>query len=107
MISEAKYYLNLSLAPLTVGAAASIVLLLLAILLIRSPSSSSRSSLGRAVIDSAGVLEITWLLGNEPHISSVAHPEREALRSAGMFDFDTVYDLVDGSYESLPYLMKA
>ncbi|GJE98956.1 hypothetical protein PsYK624_151940 [Phanerochaete sordida] len=109
MVAEARYCLNLSLAPLIVGIVASIILLLLAILLIRSPSSSNQSSLGRADIDSAGILQITWLLGNEPHISSVAHPELEALRTAGMFDLDSsehekVYNPVDGSYGSLPYL---
>ena len=37
-------------------------------------------------VDSAGVLQITWLLGREPHLADVARPELQALRAAGMFD---------------------
>ncbi|GJE99694.1 hypothetical protein PsYK624_159650 [Phanerochaete sordida] len=92
-VVEARYYLNLSLTPLIVGTAGSAVLLLVAIALILSPPSSRPSlsrgpAIDRAGIDSAGILQITWLLGNEPHIAAVGSPRLGALRTAGMFELN-------------------
>lgn len=65
----------------------SLALLLLSLVLVRQPlASSNDSSHMRAVVQSAGVLQLTWLLGNEPHIAEVPEPDLHALRVAGMFD---------------------
>lgn len=70
------------------GFGVSIVLLLLSLALVRQPSvpPANGSSHSRTAVKSAGVLQLTWLLGNEPHIASVEKPELHALRAAGMFD---------------------
>ena len=64
----------------------STILLLLAVILVRLPSVSKVDTSGRTMIDSAGVLQIIWLLGREPHMAEVVHPKVQALRAAGMFD---------------------
>ena len=38
-----------------------------------------------AGLDSIGILQLTWLLGNEPHLANVELPDLQALRRAGMF----------------------
>lgn len=76
----------LILPQLSVGFGISIVLLLLAFALSRQPSASDDPSQTRNLIQSAGVLQLTWLLGNEPHIAKVKEPELRSLRMAGMFD---------------------
>ena len=67
------------------GLVASTILLLLAASLARVPS-SPQGYTAHAITASAGVLQITWLLGREPHLAKVAFPESQALRAAGMFE---------------------
>lgn len=73
------------MSQLLAGLAASVALLALAILLIQLPSSWTAYDL-RSVFDSAGVLELTWLFGNEPALAKVRHPTLRALRAAGMYE---------------------
>lgn len=75
---------------LIVGTVASAILLIIAVLLIRPPARSTRPSTAAraAAIDSAGILQITWLLGNEEHLATVQVPEVETLRAAGMFEVE-------------------
>ena len=40
----------------------------------------------RVAFDSAGILQLTWLLGTEPNLADVGNPDVGALRKAGMFD---------------------
>ena len=35
-----------------------------------------------------GILQITWLLGNDDHFIGIQKPELQALRKAGMFDVE-------------------
>ena len=37
-------------------------------------------------LDSAGILQLTWLLGNDDHFVEIERPEQQTLRRAGMFD---------------------
>ena len=37
-------------------------------------------------LKSAGILQLTWLLGNDEHLAKVGRPKRQALRKAGLFD---------------------
>ncbi|KAI0089620.1 hypothetical protein BDY19DRAFT_114224 [Irpex rosettiformis] len=37
-------------------------------------------------LDAAGILQLTWLLGNERHFAGIPKPDRQELRKAGMFD---------------------
>ncbi|GJE91632.1 hypothetical protein PsYK624_077820 [Phanerochaete sordida] len=78
--------LNLSILPILVGLVTSVVLLVVAILVIRVPASARAAFDPDVSIDSGGLLQYTWLLGNEPHLAEVEHPELENLRAAGMFD---------------------
>ena len=39
-------------------------------------------------LDTSGVLQVAWLLGNEPHLAKVEEPNLEALRVAGMYEVD-------------------
>ncbi|EKM54969.1 uncharacterized protein PHACADRAFT_208510 [Phanerochaete carnosa HHB-10118-sp] len=104
MVLVPRYRLNLSLTSLIIGTVASTILLLLAAILVRLPSSSGKNTTtARATVDSAGLLQITWLLGHEPHIAAVATPELEALRAAGMFELATEVGEVD---QERAYLYK-
>lgn len=72
---------------LSVGFGVSIALMVLSLALIRQPLASANDPAHtRAVVQSAGVLQLTWLLGHEPHIATVPEPDVHALRVAGMFD---------------------
>lgn len=61
-------------------------LLALCILVIRVPASARTAFDPKIVADSGGLLQYTWLIGNEPHLANVESPELENLRAAGMFD---------------------
>ncbi len=37
-------------------------------------------------LNSAGILQLTWLLGNESHFSEITRPDIQELRRAGLFD---------------------
>lgn len=78
---------------------ASIILLATAVILIRSPAPSSAlrddPSDPRAALDSAGILQATWLLGNEPHLAKVETPTLHALRVAGMFEVQSGRNTTD------------
>lgn len=39
-------------------------------------------------IDSAGILQLTWLVGNEAHLRRLATPTETVLRKSGMFEVD-------------------
>ena len=54
--------------------------------MIRLPAPSRAAFNSRVVFDSAGILQLTWLLGTEPRLSCVGEPEVDELRKAGMFD---------------------
>ena len=38
--------------------------------------------------DTSGVLQIAWLLGNEPRLAEVKQPDLDTLRVAGMYEID-------------------
>ena len=38
-----------------------------------------------ATFDSAGILQLTWLFGNESSLAEIAEPNTSALRRAGMY----------------------
>ncbi|KAJ7242139.1 hypothetical protein B0H12DRAFT_1236803 [Mycena haematopus] len=90
MVVVSRYQLNLSLTPcLIIGTAVSTILLLLAAILVLQPSSSlNRPTSAHPMVESAGILQITWLLGGEPHLAVVKNPELGALRAAGMFEVE-------------------
>lgn len=48
-------------------------------------SDSERSPPG---IDTAGVLQLMWLVGDEPHLRTLVAPKDVDLRQAGMFPTD-------------------
>lgn len=37
-------------------------------------------------LDAAGILQLTWLLGNESRFAGIRRPDRQELRQAGLFD---------------------
>ena len=74
------------LMKLLVGTLSSVALLLLSIYLARLPASTRAVFDSSAVFDSAGILQLTWLLGNEPRLARVGKPDVKSLRKAGMFD---------------------
>lgn len=49
-------------------------------------------------VDTSGVLPVVWLLGSEPRLADVEEPNIDALRRAGMFEFDSdVFSRFDAS----------
>ena len=58
------------------------------------------------LFDNAGILQLTWLLGNEPHLASVPRPELLALRVAGMFDIH-MGERADGKVQSMAPTVRA
>ena len=63
------------------------LLLVLSLRLIRLPHRAEPSAdLNPVAIANAGILQLTWLLGSEPHISAVRRPELDLLREAGLFE---------------------
>ena len=62
-------------------------MLVLSALLIR-PRLSYQPANATPSMDSVGMLQLTWLLGNEPHLRCVRRPESQALREAGMFEIE-------------------
>ena len=63
----------------------SIMVFLLSFIFIGQPFSKGLVH-SHTVLEGSGVLQLTWLLGNEPHLSHVGNPKVQALRTAGMFD---------------------
>lgn len=86
MVSAQRLRLNLSLAPIVVGLAASLGLLVLCFVVTHVPASARAAFDPKIVVDSGGLLQYTWLLGNEPHLADVVSPELDNLRAAGMFN---------------------
>lgn len=64
----------------------SSALLLLSFALTGWPFSAKDPSRFDTVLENAGILQLTWLLGNEPHFSEVTNPQVIVLRAVGMFD---------------------
>lgn len=62
------------------------ILLSLSVVLIRLPTSSREDINTRTIFDSAGILQLAWLLGHEPRLATVKEPRVNELRSAGMFE---------------------
>ncbi|GJE88180.1 hypothetical protein PsYK624_042630 [Phanerochaete sordida] len=85
MVVQPRYRANLNLLAIIFGLVSSMTMLLLATVLLAIPS-SVRTHSASTTVDSAGILQITWLLGHEPHLAEVEKPELEALRAAGMFE---------------------
>ncbi|GJE88181.1 hypothetical protein PsYK624_042640 [Phanerochaete sordida] len=85
MVVQPRYRANLNLIAIIFGLVSSTMMLLLATVLLAIPS-SVRTHSASTTVDSAGILQITWLLGHEPHLAEVEKPELEALRAAGMFE---------------------
>ncbi|GJE84278.1 hypothetical protein PsYK624_003540 [Phanerochaete sordida] len=85
-IQVQRLQLNFSFVPIVVGLVASVGLLILALLMIRRPARERAAVDSYVEIDSGGLLQYTWLLGNEPHLAQVSSPELANLRAAGMFD---------------------
>ena len=69
-----------------VGLVVSGVLFLLSFYLIGQPFFSRGLVHAHTVLEDAGMLQLTWLLGNEHHLSKVENPDTQTLRAAGMFD---------------------
>lgn len=86
MVIVQRLRLNLSLAPIVVGLVTSLVLLALSILVTHVPASARAAFDPKSVVDNGGLLQYTWLLGNEPHLADIASPDLDKLREAGMFD---------------------
>ena len=80
-----------SLMQLYVGLGASCVLLITALFLIQR----GRLSETRLMLESTGLLQLTWLIGQEPtiaeRIAEVEEPTQDQLRRAGMFDVQMSY----------------
>ncbi|KAI0750551.1 hypothetical protein BC629DRAFT_1598872 [Irpex lacteus] len=74
--------LNFNIIPLSVGLGVSCLLFALTFPL--------SGGLNRREItndlNAAGILQLTWLLGNESHFAGIRRPERQELRQAGLFD---------------------
>lgn len=62
------------------------MLFVLSFILTRQTFFSRGLIYAHTVLKGSGVLQITWLLGNEPHLSKVWKPEVRMLRVAGMFN---------------------
>ena len=75
---------NESFVQLLVGLAVSCVLFFLALFL---PSTSQAVS-GSNSLEDTGILQITWLLGNDSHFARIQKPETQILRRAGMFEVE-------------------
>lgn len=64
-------------------------------------------------LDTAGILQLTWLLGNNSHLSSIARPTQRILREAGMFDIQLSVRMQKkmakavGNYEASELLAKS
>lgn len=63
-------------------------------------------------LDTAGILQLTWLLGNNSHLSFIARPTQRILREAGMFDIQLSVRMQKkmakavGNYEASELLAK-
>lgn len=58
-------------------------------------------------VDTAGVLPVVWLLGSEPRLAELQEPDIDALRKAGMFEFDSdVFNRFDHSMNHRARSMK-
>ena len=51
-------------------------------------SSARRAERGSNDLTNTGILQITWLLGNDSHFATVQKPETQILREAGMFEVE-------------------
>ena len=50
--------------------------------------STSQAESGSNDLENTGILEITWLLGNDGHFAGIQKPETQILRRAGMFEVE-------------------
>ena len=73
-------------SKVAVGLGVSTALLFLSFILTGQPFFSGGLIHSHTVLEGSGILQLTWLLGNEPHLSRVGNPEVHSLRKAGMFD---------------------
>lgn len=74
-------------------------------------STSLHLSDPKLAIDGAGVLQLTWLLGNEAHLNRAREPNSTALREASMFEVrmseragDKLYVVLEKGDETLSEL---
>ena len=72
-----------SFLQLLVGLTVSCMLAVLSFFFL--PSTSQAES-GSNDLENTGILEITWLLGNDGHFAGIQKPETQILRRAGMFE---------------------
>ncbi|KAI0777092.1 hypothetical protein BC629DRAFT_632196 [Irpex lacteus] len=74
--------LNFNIIPLSVGLGVSCLLFALTFPL----SGGLKRREITNDLNAAGILQLTWLLGNESHFAGIRRPERQELRQAGLFD---------------------
>ena len=75
---------NKPFLQLLVGLVVSCMLFILTFFL----SSAGRTEQGSTDLKNTGILQITWLLGNDSHFAGIQKPETHALRKAGMFEVE-------------------
>ncbi|KAI0788914.1 hypothetical protein BC629DRAFT_1440116 [Irpex lacteus] len=80
-VAVLRLRLSFNVIPLAVGLGISCGLFLITFLLSRRPLRSGGSSKLRVI----GILQLTWLLGNESHLVDVRKPDHQKLRKAGLF----------------------
>ena len=71
---------------LLIGLICSMALLILSTYIIYIPPHSRSSYDSDVAFDNAGILQLVWLLGTEPHLADISRPDVSALRKAGMFE---------------------
>ena len=71
---------------LLTGLISSIALLIISAYLIYIPCRSRTAYNSGLAFDSAGILQLTWLLGTEPRLAHVRTTDISVLRRAGMFN---------------------
>ncbi|KAI0777065.1 hypothetical protein BC629DRAFT_1525131 [Irpex lacteus] len=74
--------LNFNILLSAVGLGVSCVLFALTFLLSSRPKGQEVNN----DLNSAGILQLTWLLGNESRFAGIRRPDRQELRRAGLFD---------------------
>ncbi|KAL1745414.1 hypothetical protein HDZ31DRAFT_81983 [Schizophyllum fasciatum] len=86
-LTEPIQQLHLNLMPVAVGFAVSILLMITNAFLVRPRESRTLGAID--VLDSLGLLQVTWFLRNRPEVlkavGSVDNPTEDDLRRAGMF----------------------
>lgn len=84
-----------------IGLVISVIFFALSVMLTHTSPSFLRSAASRAAIGYAGVLQLTWILGNEPHLRRVHEPSSQTLREAGMFEVKMSERMQNKMYEAV------